>query len=97
MNMVIDSDIDSLDIKNIEVVCKMMLNCKANSTDLVDILTPITIELYKNSTEDLILFTKSLLMKVEPWKPEWETRLMIMFSNFDETVNSLYGIVVGFH
>ena len=97
MNMVIDSDIDSLDIKNIEVVCKMMLNCKANSTDLIDILTPITIELYKNSTEDLILFTKSLLMKVEPWKPEWETRLMIMFSNFDEAVNSLYGIVVGFH
>lgn len=95
MNIVITSD--AYDIKSLEVVCKMMLNCKDNASDLIELLSPVTIELYSNSTEELILFTKNLLMKCEPWKPDWETRLLVMFSNFDDAVNSLYGIVVGFH
>jgi len=43
-----------------------------------------------------MLFTKSLIMKVNPWNLDWESRLSKLFSSFDEAVNSLYGIVIGF-
>jgi len=97
MDIVIDVGVSSADVKNLETVCKMMLNNKDNAGDIVLMFSAITNDIYQNTTDDMIHFTKGLLMKVEPWKSDWETRLTTMFSSFDEAVNSLYGIVIGFH
>jgi hypothetical protein len=97
MDIVIDSGVSSADVKNLEIVCKMMLNNKDNAGDMTLMFSVITNDIYQNTTDDMIHFTKGLLMKVEPWKVGWENRLATMFSTFDEAVNSLYGIVIGFH
>jgi hypothetical protein len=75
----------------------MMLNNKDNAGDMTLMFSAITNDIYQNTTDDMIHFTKGLLMKVEPWKVGWENKLAAMFSTFDEAVNSLYGIVIGFH
>ena len=80
-----------------DVVFKMMLNNKNNSSDLVSLFSPITQDLYENTTEEMIHFTKCLLMKVEPWSLNWETRLNYLLETHDESVSSLYGIIIGFN
>jgi hypothetical protein len=87
---------EKCDPKAREVVFKMMLNNRENTSDMLAIFTPITTTLYNSSSEEMMSFTKSLLMRVEPWKPDWEKRLDALFATFDESVNRLYGIVIGF-
>jgi len=84
-------------MKNIGVVYKMMLNSRPNADDLTKLISPITMKLYTTDSESIVTFTKNLLMKVEPWTPEWETRLKTLFGSFDDTVNELYSIVIGFN
>ncbi|NBP02545.1 MAG: HD domain-containing protein [Proteobacteria bacterium] len=95
MDEVIDN-VDNADVNKKMVVYKMMLNNKDNWSDIVKIFSEITMDIYKTSSEDMLLFTKGLLMKVEPWRPDWEARLGALFATFDDAVNSLYGIVIGF-
>lgn len=90
MDLVIDKEFS--DINALSIVFKMMLNNKDNKDDIVALFSPITQELYKSSSDDMIQFTKDLMMKVEPWKD----RLKTLFSTFDNAVNSLYGILFGF-
>ena len=78
------------------VVYKMMLNNKDNWTDIVALFSGITMDIYKTQSEEMLIFTKGLLMKVEPWRPDWTIRLDALFATFDDAVNSLYGIVIGF-
>jgi hypothetical protein len=74
-----------------------MLLCTKNNTDyLKTIFGSVTEKLYQKSNDDIILFTKNLLMEIEPWKPEWEQRLRKSMNDYDNTVNKLYGIVVGY-
>lgn len=91
------SILDTEKAKKLEVVCKMMLNNKDNATDIATMFGEVTQDLYQSNTDEMIHFTKNLLMNVEPWKIGWETRLSTMFSTFDDAVNNLYGIVIGFH
>eukprot|EP01035_Chromulina_nebulosa_P028985 gene28985-38344_t len=94
MDLVIEMGVASADAKDVEVVCKMMINNKDNASDIALIISAITSDIYDNSTDDIIRFTKFLLMTVEPWKLDWESRLDKLLSSFDESVNSLYGILV---
>lgn len=84
-------------MKNIGVVYKMMLNSRPNMDDLTKLISPITMKLYNTESESIITFTKNLLMKVDPWFPSWETRLESLFGSFDDAVNELYSIVIGFN
>ncbi len=84
------------DTKVVEVIYRMMLNTNGSTQELIKLLSPITMELYQSDSEQLIMYVKGLLMKVEPWKSDWELRLKKLFSTFDDTLNQLYGIVVGF-
>ena len=74
----------------------MMLNNNDNAVDIASVFSKITNDIYQNTTDDIIYFTKKLLMKVEPWKVGWEDKLSRMCNTFDDCVNSLYGIVIGF-
>jgi chloramphenicol 3-O-phosphotransferase len=85
-----------VDSKLATPVCKMMLNTKESIKELTEMFGPITQELYQLQSTEIILFVKDLLMKVEPWKDDWESRLKHLFETFDDTVNQLYGIVIGF-
>jgi hypothetical protein len=85
------------EMKNIGVVYKMMLNSRVNMDDLTKLISPITMKLYNTESEGIISFTKNLLMKVEPWKSSWESRLNTLFGSFDDAVNELYSIVIGFN
>ena len=100
-----DQVIGSIDLTNpsqvignklVEVVFRMMLNTNDSVDEVTRLLSPITRELYQTESTDIIIFTKDMLMKVEPWKPNWESRLNQMISAHDESINQLYGIVVGF-
>jgi hypothetical protein len=86
----------STDIKMVEVVYRMMLNTTGSTSELIRLVGPITQDLYQSESVDIIMFVKGLLMKIEPWKPNWEDRLKKLFATFDDTLNQLYGIVVGF-
>ena len=94
MDNVIDVGAAAADANNLGVVFKMMLNNKDNASDIALLFSAITSDIYGNTTDEMIQFTKYLLMKVEPWKGEWENRLDKMVSSFDDAVNSLYGILV---
>ena len=96
MDVVIDVGVDKADSKAVDVLYKMMLNNRDNWSDAVALFKPITLDIYKADSEEMMLFTKSLIMKVEPWNVDWKSRLDKLFASFDEAVNSLYGIVVGF-
>lgn len=96
MDLVINIGVSSVDSKNLEVVYKMMLNNNDNAVDIASVFSKITNDIYQNTTDDIIYFTKNLLMKVEPWKVGWEDKLSRMCNTFDDCVNSLYGIVIGF-
>ena len=85
------------EMKNIGVVYKMMLNSRVNMDDLTKLISPITMKLYNTESEGIISFTKNLLMKIEPWRSLWETRLNTLFGSFDDAVNELYSIVIGFN
>eukprot|EP01036_Dinobryon_divergens_P026819 gene26820-35509_t len=95
MDLVIDVGVTSADAKNLEVVCKMMLNSRDDSaSDIALMFSAITRDIYDNATDDMVHFTKAILMKVEPWKVDWENRLNTLTSSFDATVTSLFGILV---
>lgn len=98
-NAVIDSTTSELVTENnkmVQVVFRMMLNTNGSTQEIIKIIGPITQELYQSESEQIVMFVKGLLMKVEPWKSEWESRLKDLFLTFDDTINQLYGIVVGF-
>ena len=85
------------DNKNAGVVYKMMLNNKPNVDDTTQLFNPITSKLYNTNSDDMILFTRNLLMKTEPWIPGWEKKLQTLYGSFDNAVNELYSIVIGFN
>ena len=97
LDMVFNKDIKDINsIKLYEVAYKIMLNNKDNWNDIISLFSPITLEIYKTDCEEMISFTKNLLMKVQPWLPDWESRLNDLFSTYDDAVNSLYEIVIGY-
>lgn len=77
-----------------KVVYKIILNNRLNISDIQKLFSQITYQIYQCKTEEMIEFTKNLLMKVEPWSSGWEIRLEQLFSTFDDTVNSLYNLVI---
>jgi hypothetical protein len=91
------SILDSNQLKKLEIVCKMMLNSRENATDLATMFGETTQDLYQSNSDEVIQFTKNLLMKIEPWKMGWEVRLAKLSSTFDDSINTLYGIVNRFH
>ena len=96
LDLVIDKKLDDNTIKLLEVAYKIMLNNKDNWVDVIALFSPITLEIYKTDSEEIISFTKNLLMKVQPWSSDWETRIKNLFSTYDDAINSLYEIVVGY-
>ena len=94
MDVVIDSGVNSADLKALEIVCKMLINNKDSASDLDSIFGAITNDIYQSTSEDIIHFAKVLLMKVEPWKIDWQDRLAKLFATSDDAVTSLYGILV---
>ena len=94
MDAVIDSGVNSADLKALEIVCKMLINNQDSASDLDSIFGAITNDIYQSTSEDIIHFAKVLLMKVEPWKVDWQDRLTKLFATSDDAVTSLYGILV---
>ena len=82
--------------KNKETIFRMMLNVKDVSKELVRLIGAITTRLFGLESEELMNFVKNLFMKIEPWKADWQKRLADLLKTFDEAVNELYAIVVGF-
>jgi len=82
--------------KNKETIFRMMLNIKDVSKELVCLIGAITTRLFGLESEELMSFVKNLFMKIEPWKAGWQNRLAELLKTFDEAVNELYAIVVGF-
>ena len=82
--------------KNKETIFRMMLNVKDVSKELVRFIGAITTRLFNLESEELMTFVKNLFMKIEPWKVDWQKRLAKLLEVFDEAVNELYAIVVGF-
>jgi hypothetical protein len=67
------------------------------STDWADISTCADVHMcsyFPKQTSDMHKYS---VMKIEPWKVDWNSRLSKMSSTFDDSINTLYGIVVGFH
>jgi hypothetical protein len=91
-----DAVIKSPDPKLSGPVYKMMLNTKGSDKEIVRLFGPITVRLYKTESEQMMIYVKNLLMKIEPWLPDWKKRLDNLFATFDDTLNELFGIVVGF-
>jgi hypothetical protein len=91
-----DAVIKSPDPKLSGPVYKMMLNTKGSDKEIVRLFGPVTVRLYKTESEQMMIYVKNLLMKIEPWFPDWNKRLDNLFTTFDDTLNELFGIVVGF-
>ena len=66
------------------------------SKELVRLIGAITTRLFGLESEELMTFVKNLFMKIEPWKADWQKRLAKLLEVFDDAVNELYAIVVGF-
>ncbi len=95
-DQVIASGIENADSKQVDVVYRMMLNTRNSMEQMTRIIGKTTEKLYKSKADNIVNYTKNLLMKVEPWNPEWLNRLEKLFGSFDDSINELYGIVVGF-
>ncbi len=96
IDIVINSGISSTDPKQLDIVYKMLLNTKNSSDIMTKILGPITDKLYGSKAENIITYTKNLLMNVEPWAPNWINRYYKLYGSFDDSINQLFAIVVGF-
>jgi len=96
IDIVISSGISSTDPKQLDIVYKMLLNTKNSSDIMTKILGPITEKLYGSKAENIITYTKNLLMNVEPWAPNWINRYYKLHGSFDDSINQLFAIVVGF-
>ena len=95
-NDVIKLGIENSESSKIEVVFKMMLNTRNTEKIMTKIIGDITQKLYSSNSDNIVNYTKGLLMKVEPWKDNWQERLHNLFGSFDDSINQLYGIVIGF-
>ncbi len=91
-DQVIESD--DLDQKMIEIVLKMALNIKDSTQELSRLFGPVTKKIYQIESEQMTMFVKAILMKTEPWKIEWESRLSKLIETFDPTINQLYGLII---
>jgi len=96
IDLVINSGIDFVEPKQLDIVFKMLLNTRDGSDALSKILGPVTEKLYGSKSEGIIRYTKNLLMKVEPWTPNWIDRYYKLYGSFDDSVNQLFDIVIGF-
>jgi hypothetical protein len=93
MDIVIDSGVDKADRDALDVVFKLMLKSKNNRKDIIERFGRIAKDIYNTDSEDMIVFITGLLMKIQPWFPDWEKKLDFLFASFDDSVNMLYGIV----
>uniref|UniRef100_A0A6C0DBM3 HD/PDEase domain-containing protein n=1 Tax=viral metagenome TaxID=1070528 RepID=A0A6C0DBM3_9ZZZZ len=79
--------IESADNNSLTIVCKMLINTKG----IGKIFAPITDMYYGSSSDEILSFTRNLLMNSRPWEPEFESRL-----NITQTFkNSLFEIASG--
>jgi hypothetical protein len=62
-----------------------------NTPGIGKIFAPITDMYYHNSSDDILSFTRIMLMESKPWEPEFETRLNIT----QKVKNSLFEIASG--
>lgn len=87
-------DTPNPDSKMLEVVYRMGLNTKDSTEEFARLLGPITLKIYQNDSDQMIMFVKSLLMKIQPWNLEWESRLSTLIETNDNILNELYNLIV---
>jgi len=92
----INKIIENKNINEMHIIYKMMLNNRSNFKDLEILFNPIINELYNINSSDMYNLIRNILMKIEPWLPEWELKIIKMIESKDDLIIKLYEIVVGF-
>jgi len=92
----INKIIENKNINEMHIIYKMMLNNRSNFKDLEILFNPIINELYNINSSDMYNLIRNILMKIEPWLPEWELKIIQMIESKDDLIIKLYEIVVGF-
>jgi hypothetical protein len=83
-----------MDSGNVDIIYKMILNTKSLNKELYSIFSKITKDLYNNETEEMCLLVKNIMMKIEPWKINFESRITQMIDSKDKLIINLIGIIL---
>ena len=78
------------------VVYRMMINNKSTWNNVQEYWEPIGYKYFQSKNKELILYIKTLCMRLSPWlsDEEWIPMLKELLKNYDDIIAKLYDIVI---